>query len=240
MTRIVLTTTDSSQHQNYLRWLQRLNPDTDVVFLEPGMPVDQTLDGAQGLLLPGGGDPDPQLYGKPELRSLCKIDDARDTLEFAVIRAAFDRALPVLGICRGLQVMNVALGGTLIADLPTAGFDGHHRTGDSDREHDIMILPDSLLHRVTGESRGRVNSAHHQGIDLVAPRLAVAARSLDGAIEAMEWSQPADKPFLLLMHWHPERLPLEHPLADSIGYAFLVACAAGHEPDESMRLTDFA
>ncbi|MBE0643700.1 MAG: gamma-glutamyl-gamma-aminobutyrate hydrolase family protein [Bacteroidetes bacterium] len=233
MPRIILTTTDPSQHQNYLRWLQRLNPDTEVVFLVPGMSVEETLDSADGLLLPGGGDPDPLLYGKPELRPLCRIDDARDALEFAVIRAAFDRALPVLGICRGLQVMNVALGGTLIADLPSSGFDGHHRTGDDDRTHDVVILPDTLLQRITGESSGRVNSAHHQGIDLIAPRLAVAARSHDGAIEAMEWSQPTGKPFLLLMHWHPERLPFGHPLADSIGYAYLAACAAGNAAEGS-------
>ncbi len=224
--RIVLTTTDPSQHQNYSRWLQRLRPDMEIVFLEPGMPIEETLDGAHGLLLPGGGDPDPLLYGKPELRPLCRIDDARDTLELAVIRAAFDRALPVLGICRGLQVMNVALGGTLIADLPSAGFDGHHRTDDRDREHDVVILPESLLHRLSGENGGMVNSAHHQGIDLIAPRLAVAARCTDGTVEAMEWSQPAGKPFLLLMHWHPERLPLHHPLADCTGYAFLNACSA--------------
>jgi putative glutamine amidotransferase len=227
MTRIVLTTTNPSQHQNYLHWLRRLNPETDVLCIEPGMPVAEVLDGVQGLLLPGGGDPDPQLYGKPELRPLCRIDAARDLLEYTVIRAAIDRALPILGICRGLQVMNTALGGTLIADLPSAGFDGHHYI-DADRVHDVVILPDTLLQRSTGESGGWVNSAHHQGVDLIAPRLAVAARSRDGVIESLEWAQPAEMPFLLLTHWHPERLPDGHPLGDSIGRAFLSA-AAGSE-----------
>ncbi|MFZ1728620.1 MAG: gamma-glutamyl-gamma-aminobutyrate hydrolase family protein [Bacteroidota bacterium] len=220
MNRIVLTSTDPSQHQNYVRWLRHLDPDTDILFLEPGMPIEDALAGADGLLLPGGGDPDPVLYGKPELRSLCKIDEARDTLEFAVIRTAVEMRLPILGICRGLQIMNVALGGTLIADLPTAGYDGHHYI-DADRQHDVEIVPGSLLHSITGEGAGWVNSAHHQGVDLVAPRLAVSAHSHDGSAEALEWAQSAGKPFLLLLHWHPERLPEAHPLADSIGRAFL-------------------
>lgn len=224
MTRIVLTSTDPSQHQNYVRWLRRLNPDTDILFLVPGMPIEETLAGAQGLLLPGGGDPDPLLYGKAELRPFCNIDEARDTLEIAVIRAAIDLKLPILGICRGLQVMNVALGGTLIADLPSAGYDGHHYLDDADRKHDIEIAAGSMLHGITGETVGWVNSAHHQGVDLVAPRLAVAAHSHDGIAEALEWAQPAGKPFLLLLHWHPERLQLAHPLADCIGRAFVEEC----------------
>lgn len=221
--RIVITSTDPSQHENYVRWLRRLNPDLDIVFLLPGMPLEETLAQAHGLLLPGGGDPDPALYGKPELRPLCRIDSARDALEFAAIRAAVAQGLPMLGICRGLQVSNAAFGGTLIADLPSAGFDGHHYL-DADRVHDVVILPGTLLSEITGESGGWVNSAHHQGVDIVAPRLAVAARSHDGVIEALEWAQPAGKPFLLLVHWHPERLPDAHPLADSLGRAFLNAC----------------
>lgn len=221
--RIVITSTDPSQHENYVRWLRRLIPDLELVFLLPGMPVEETVASADGLLLPGGGDPDPELYGKPELRPLCRIDAARDALEFAAIRAAVTQALPMLGICRGLQVSNAAFGGTLIADLPTAGFDGHHYL-DADRVHEVVILPGTLLSEITGESGGWVNSAHHQGVDIVAPRLAVAARSHDGVIEALEWAQPAGKPFLLLVHWHPERLPESHPLADSLGRAFLGAC----------------
>ncbi|MBR9974784.1 MAG: gamma-glutamyl-gamma-aminobutyrate hydrolase family protein [Bacteroidetes bacterium] len=220
--RIVLTSTDPPSHENYVRWLRRLNPDLDILFLTPGMDVPHTLDAAQGLLLPGGGDPDPALYGKPELRPLCRIDAARDTLEFETIRAAFDRRLPMLGICRGLQVTNVALGGTLVADLPTAGFDGHHWL-DGDRRHDLIVLPGTELSAITGEASTWVNSAHHQGADIIAPRLAVSARSNDGVIESLEWAQPAGRPFLLLVHWHPERLPESHPVGDSIGMAFLEA-----------------
>jgi putative glutamine amidotransferase len=175
------------------------------------------------LLLPGGGDPDPLLYGKPELRSFCTIDDRRDALELAAIRAAIESGFPILGICRGLQILNVALGGTLIADLPSSGYDMHHRLAGDDRIHDISIDAGTLLERITGEARGWVNSAHHQGVDIVAPRLTVSARSSDGLPEALEWKSPKGKPFLLALHWHPERLPDDHPLVDPIGRGFLDA-----------------
>ncbi|MDX9759045.1 MAG: gamma-glutamyl-gamma-aminobutyrate hydrolase family protein [Bacteroidota bacterium] len=227
--RIVITSTDPQSHQNYLHWLRRLDEAIAVEFLLPGMDVDRTLATADGLLLPGGGDPDPLLYGKPELRPLCSVDAARDALEIAVIRHAMDRAathaaLPLLGICRGLQIMNVALGGTLIADLPTSGYDGHHFV-DGDRTHDVRVLPDTPLEGLITESTHWTNSAHHQGIDIVAPRLAVWARALDGVIEALGWARPAGRPFLLLVHWHPERLPASHPLGDPVGRMFLSACA---------------
>lgn len=220
--RLVITSTDPPSHENYVRWLRRLDPDIDILFLTPGMDVSATLAAARGLLLPGGGDPDPALYGKPELRPLCRIDAARDALEFEAIRVAIERRLPILGICRGLQVTNVALGGTLVADLPTAGFDGHHWL-EGDRVHDLVILPSTGLSEITGEGAAWVNSAHHQGADIVAPRLAVSARSQDGVIETLEWAQPDGKSFLLLVHWHPERLPESHPMGDSIGRAFLEA-----------------
>jgi putative glutamine amidotransferase len=218
--RIVLTSTDPTQHRNYIAWLKRLSPESDVEFLLPGMDVDHALENAC-VLLPGGGDPDPHLYGKAEYRSLCDIDAARDELEFTVIRRAIELRLPILGICRGLQVMNVALGGTLIPDLPNAGLERHHRLQDMDRMHDITILPGSLLAETTGTLQGQVNSAHHQGVDLLAPRLRAVAWAQDSTVEAMEWTEPRDKPFLLLLHWHPERLPAGNPLADSIGHAFL-------------------
>ena len=223
MPRIAITTTRPEDHVNYEGWLRRLAPAVEIRFITSAGDVREELSACDALLLPGGGDPDPLLYGKTELRPVCDIDDARDALELAAIRAAIETGLPILGICRGLQILNVALGGTLIADLPSSGFDGHHRITGEDRVHDITIDPGTLLEKITGEANGWVNSAHHQGIDIVAPRLMVSARSSDGLPEALEWKAPAGKPFLLALHWHPERLPHEHPLVDPVGRAFLDA-----------------
>ncbi len=221
MSCIALTTIHPEEHGNYERWLRRLAPETQIRFITRTDEVIDILPNCDGLLLPGGGDPDPLLYGQKEQRALCSIDDVRDAVELAAIRTAVESGMPILGICRGLQIMNVALGGTLIADLPSSGYDAHHRLTGEDRVHDVRIEAGSLLQHITGEAQGWVNSAHHQGVDIVAPRLDVVARSADGLPEALEWKSPADKPFLLCLHWHPERLPENHPLADSIGRAFL-------------------
>ncbi|MCB2205147.1 gamma-glutamyl-gamma-aminobutyrate hydrolase family protein [bacterium] len=225
MARIALTTTHPEQHGNYERWLRRLAPESEILFITRTDEVIDTLPTCDGLLLPGGGDPDPLLYGRQALRPLCDIDDARDAIEIAAIRTAVHARMPILGICRGLQIMNVALGGTLIADLSSSGFEGHHRITDEDRLHDVQLESDSMLARITGEIQGEVNSAHHQGVDIVAPRLRVTARSADNLPEALEWNDPHDKPFLLCLHWHPERLAPAHVLGDSIGRAFLQAIA---------------
>lgn len=228
MLPILITTTDPAQHGNYERWLRRIDPDVPLRFLRPGMDIHSEIVSAGGLLLPGGGDPDPALYGKPELMHLCNVDAARDAVELVAIREAIEHELPILGICRGLQVMNVALGGTLIADLPSSGFDTHHRITEEDRMHSITVFPDTLLQTIGAVEESVVNSAHHQGIDIVAPRLSVSASCIDATVEAMEWRRPEGKPFLLLVHWHPERLPTEHPLAERIGHAFLSAASAIH------------
>lgn len=223
MAPILITSTNPDQHRNYTRWLHNLDPAADLRFVHSAEELPPAFADAGGLLLPGGGDPDPARYGRPDLLPYCDVDDERDRLEFAAIRRAVELALPILGICRGLQVMNVALGGTLIADLSILGYELHHRTRDADRLHDVRIDSDSLLHHITGSDGAIVNSAHHQGVDIVAPRLTVTARSIDGLPEALEWRSRDRNPFLLLLHWHPERLPGGHPLADSIGQAFLQA-----------------
>ena len=223
MAFILITSTDPEQHGNYTRWLRRLDPSADLSFVESARDVPAAFSDARGLLLPGGGDPDPALYGRPDLLPFCDVDAERDRLEFAAIHHAVEQGVPILGICRGLQIMNVALGGTLIADLPMNGYEMHHRVSDGDRLHEIRIETNSLLHETSGSEGAIVNSAHHQGVDIVAPRLAVSARSIDGLPEALEWRSRDGNPFLLLLHWHPERLPDEHPLADSIGRAFLEA-----------------
>ncbi|MCZ7556844.1 MAG: gamma-glutamyl-gamma-aminobutyrate hydrolase family protein [Bacteroidia bacterium] len=224
MLRIVCTVLDPSLYSGYGDWLRSLRDAVGVTFVTRREDVAEALADAHGLLLPGGGDPAPALYGRADALPLCNVDQDRDALELEAIEIAIRKEIPILGICRGLQIATVALGGVLIPDLPGAGYDGHHRLDKTDRQHEVHIDPDSMLATLSGEQFAIVNSAHHQGVEQIPPRLRVTARSADGLPEALEWAQPDGKPFLLLVHWHPERLPQGHALKDSIGQAFLDAC----------------
>jgi putative glutamine amidotransferase len=166
--------------------------------------VPDVLALSDGLLLVGGDDVDPAAYGanRPDL---CEdVDRARDDFEFAVVRAAAEGGVPLLGICRGLQVMNVALGGTLFEDLPTRVPEAApHRVSGRDGGHPVTAAAGSRLRALVGAERFDVNSHHHQAVARPAPRLAVVARAPDGVVEAAE---DAAHPFFLGVQWHPERM----------------------------------
>ncbi|MGC8838718.1 MAG: gamma-glutamyl-gamma-aminobutyrate hydrolase family protein [Anaerolineae bacterium] len=182
-----------------------------------------------GLLLAGGGDVDPALYGQAPHPNLTGVDRARDDLELPLARLALHRGLPVLGICRGIQVLNVATGGTLYQDLPS------QRTGSlahgcfqpqfppDHLAHEVALVPGSLLARTMGQEAFPVNSRHHQGIDRLGERWRAVAYAPDGLVEAIE---APDHPFALGVQWHPENLlglP-EHGLR--LFAAFVSACGA--------------
>ena len=159
-----------------------------------------------GLLLTGGVDVDPLLYGE-EKSPLCgEVSSIRDAMEFPLVRFAAEKGIPVLGICRGLQVMNCALGGTLYQDLQQSfSRDINHSRPDApaDPIHEVRILPGSLLSSAAGAEALRVNSRHHQGIQNLAPTLSACARASDGLIEGIEMPQ---HPFFLGVQWHPESM----------------------------------
>ena len=159
------------------------------------------LERVQGLLLTGGLDIDPTHYGQAARHPDMIAPRERTESDFAYVREAKDRGLPTLGICLGTQTMNVAFGGTLLQhipdDVPGAV---EHRDG---AEHTIRIEPGTMLARALQMESATVNSFHHQGIGELAPGFRVAARSLDGIIEAIERQ---DLPFFLGVHWHPERI----------------------------------
>ena len=146
------------------------------------------------LLLPGGGDIHPRFYGQA-LRGAEDLDEARDEYELALLRRFLAAGKPVLGICRGAQLINVALGGTLRQHI-----DGHSQINGSDRRHSVTT-DDSLLRALYGE-RFSVNSAHHQAAERPGDGLRVIARSPDGVVEALRH----DTLPLLAVQWHPERL----------------------------------
>jgi putative glutamine amidotransferase len=154
-----------------------------------------SLDGLTGLMLAGGNDVAPALYGAEPHPKTDPPNPDRDQLEIALLQEALTRNLPVLAICRGIQLLNVALGGTLHQHI-----EGHHIPKQKD-VHPVQIAPGSLLHGVLGASEYSVNSLHHQAIDRLAPRAQATATSPDGIVEAIELP---DSRFVLAVQWHPE------------------------------------
>jgi putative glutamine amidotransferase len=166
---------------------------------------DDLLDRLDALLLAGGADLDPRFYGAephPETRGTVP---ERDTFEIALARRAVERDLPLLGVCRGMQVVNVALGGTLHQHLPeVVGHEEHRRSLGSfeQSEHDVDLVPGSLAARAAGEHVHVTKSHHHQGVDRLGEGLVVTGRAtLDGLPEAVELP---DRRFVLGVQWHPE------------------------------------
>jgi putative glutamine amidotransferase len=222
--RIALTRTTPPKYLNYTHWLANIDPDVRFGLLDDVEDPLNELEECDALLLPGGADVDPERFGKGDERDVCTINAQRDKLEFAVIQRAIELEMPIFGICRGLQIMNVALGGSLITDLPTIGHEQHHKIDGKDRVHLVTLEPGSHLARVIGQTEGETNSAHHQCADVVAPRFRVTARSADGIVEGMEWNDPEGKPYLLLVQWHPERMDdQESPFTKNLALDFLSA-----------------
>ncbi len=155
-----------------------------------------------GVFFVGGEDVNPELYGEA-IDPLCKPQmPRRDQFEAKLMRAAFQKQIPILGICRGLQIMNVAFGGSLFQDLsyqPGAG--NHSQVGELDfsTRHNVMVVPGTLLHRVTETSEFETNTAHHQAIKKLGDGLRICAQSADGVVEAVE-----SDGFTLGVQWHPE------------------------------------
>lgn len=174
-----------------------------------------------GLLLTGGGDIEPNCYGQAPHPDVYGLDPARDAWELALVEQA---EVPVLGICRGSQLLNVAAGGTLVQHLPDRT-SIQHREMERKRAlvHDVDVAPGSRLHAVVGGLRISVNTLHHQAVDTVGEGLAAVAWAPDGTIEAIE--AVGDRP-VLAVQWHPELL-LEHEPHRAV-FTWLVATADAH------------
>ncbi|HEY7479938.1 MAG TPA: gamma-glutamyl-gamma-aminobutyrate hydrolase family protein [Gemmatimonadales bacterium] len=197
-----------------------------VVAAAGGLPVmiplledDGTLralyDRMDGVLIPGGVDMDPSNYGETPLPTCGRLDPARDRVELQFARWAIAEGKPLFGLCRGLQIVNVALGGTLYQDIaaqrndaikhdyfPTAGYSRDHLA------HSVTVTSGSRLDAMVGTAPLRVNSMHHQAVKDLAPGLAPTAVAPDGLIEALE---STDQPFVLGVQWHPESLTERDP-----------------------------
>ena len=191
---------------------------------------------ADGVLLTGGDDLQPDLYD-PALPPAIKakavgVDPQRDLFEFLLIEQTLKQRKPLLAVCRGPQVLNVALGGGLVPDIPTElpKATNHHRKPEAHKLlHTIELARGSLIRKIYGKAKMRINSAHHQAVGELAPMLRATAWTQDGIVEGVELTKAELKgaPFLLGVQFHPERLYERHPEHLKVFKTFIRACRRG-------------
>ncbi len=234
--------TDALSHGTFVLYAIA-GPYVEAVLAAGGIPVvlppqdshaGPLLDAVDGLLLSGGGDIEPSRFGADERHpAVYGVSPERDRFELALIDEALRRDLPLLCICRGIQVLNVALGGTLIQDiasLPDAPVHIEHRQhkiglAPDDLGHAVTIDPESPLRRLTRSASLGVNSYHHQAIDRLAPGIVAIAHAPDGLIEA---TTLPTRDFVLSVQWHPELMFERHPEQLQLFLALTEAAAAKH------------
>lgn len=189
--------------------------------------LDTILRRLDGILFTGGGDIHPRRFDTDLDEHVNQIDEDRDRVELYLLNAIMDKQRPFLGICRGFQLVNVGLGGTLLTDIQAhlPGSLKHDYYPDWPRDHlahPVEIAPGSRLHTILGTQATQVNSLHHQGVDRLAPGLVPTASAPDGLPEAFELP---GYPFGLAVQWHPEWLQAYQPM-QALFWAFVAACAA--------------
>ena len=231
--KIGLTFTEA-RYENYPLWLVGNDADVKIVELHwDKMNTDElweTIEDCDGIVLSGGIDMHPQFYNNERLKfpnGDGNFNEQRDEFEMHVFETALNCGLPILAICRGMQLVNVALGGTLIQDLEEAGKKNHRRMNDLDDSHEINITPESLLQKISGSKLGLVNGAHHQAIENISDELVATATSPDGVVECLEWRDKNSNSWLLAVQWHPERMAdrAVNPLSKNIREEFMEQAA---------------
>ena len=193
-----------------MRWVELSDPEQAV---QDALTCD-------GLLLPGGGDMDPKFYGQARIPACGEPNLLRDAAEPLLLRAFLAADKPVLGICRGIQVMNAVLGGDLYQDIKP--FEHLPHNGHWAKVHTVTVRRGTRLSRILGQDTVLVNSQHHQAVDRVAPGFTLAALSEDGIVEAIE---KPDARFCLGVQWHPEWLSDADPAMQGLFDAFVNACS---------------
>lgn len=193
-----------------MRWVELNDPEQAV---QDALTCD-------GLLLPGGGDMDPKFYGQERIPACGEPNLLRDAAEPLLLRAFLAADKPVLGICRGIQVLNAVLGGDLYQDIKP--FEHLPHNDHWAKVHTVTVRRGTLLSRILGQDTVLVNSQHHQAVDRVAPGFTLAALSEDGIVEAIE---KPDARFCLGVQWHPEWLSDADPAMQGLFDAFVNACS---------------
>jgi putative glutamine amidotransferase len=193
--------------------------------------LHEIIDRLDGVFITGGVDVDPSHYGEPKTPLCGATDPDRDHVEIGLLKHALARNLPVLAVCRGLQILNVACGGSLYQDVtaqvPAALKHDHFPTPEHPSRkflaHDVIVKPDSRLGQILGDTRVPVNSMHHQAIKNLAPSLVATAYAPDGIIEGVEGTAGQ---YLVAVQWHPEELTESQPGMARLFSSFAAAFAA--------------
>jgi putative glutamine amidotransferase len=221
--KIGITTSPRRGDQYYAAYRRAVvEAGAEPVDLPPGTASLPNLD---GLLLPGGEDVDPSFYGEVPDAKTGPVDRDLDETELDLFRQAREQNLPVLGICRGQQVINVAMGGSLVQHLEDHEVRAH---GRSHLAHAIDVDPSSELGRAAGDHKIRVNSLHHQAIRRLAPGLHQTARADDGTVEAVE----SDDGLVIAVQCHPEELTTDLPWARTLFERFVARARSAHHDDK--------
>jgi len=190
-------------YENYVR---RRLPHAAIVRLS-GNDEANAQERCDALVLTGGGDVHPKFYNRPDALGLVEdVNEARDMFELSLIASAVDRRIPILGICRGLQIFNVAMGGSLLPDIESSGYPTHKERKPVERRHNILPVDGTRFSSILNGTKSEVNTLHHQAVDRLGNGLKVSSKSPDGIVESIEWADAAHSPFLLLVQWHPERM----------------------------------
>jgi len=206
-----------AKHLNYVNWLTG-SDEIEVIKLCANDNNLSKIADVDAIVMSGGIDAHPKHYGSPVTNypnAPEKFNEERDDFEIAVFKTALMQQLPILAICRGMQLVNCILGGDLHQDLGEEK-NQRHRLTDEGKKHEIHIEPGSLLHHITHKEKDMADSAHHQCIHQLGKDLLINARSEDGIIEGIEWADKDDKTFFLGVQWHPERMYMQQLEASTL------------------------
>lgn len=182
-----------------------------------------------GLVLTGGPDVNPTRYGKTHLTTYCTMDMNRDKMELELIEKAVNDSLPILGLCRGMQILNVYFNGELCADIssfcqnPTTFVQHRDPKQLNDVTHGLSIEPNTALHNIFKVDTMTVNSWHHQVVSVLGKNLKISAKSPDGLPEALEWEKGLNNRWILAVQWHPERFYPQHSEQLKLAESFIAA-----------------
>ncbi|MEO6229290.1 MAG: gamma-glutamyl-gamma-aminobutyrate hydrolase family protein [Ferruginibacter sp.] len=206
--KIGLTFTGTPEkHNNYVNWLKG-NDNIEITTLSTTENNLDEIADMDGIVLSGGVDMHPKIYGSTEINypnAPDEFEESRDEFEISVFNLSQQYNKPLLSICRGMQLVNAIQGGSFIQDLGPEG-NNLHRVETTDKQHPINILPGSLLYEIIGDTDSLANSAHHQAVLMPGKNLLVNAHSPEGVVEGLEWEDKTGKPFFLAIQWHPERM----------------------------------